>query len=82
MSEIDQYSNLLYGLAGVGVAGFVAYVVSQVAKLKDKIHQIEIEMRDKYASIEDTDALERKLDKSLEILYEICGKLGIPIRRD
>lgn len=82
MSEPDQYSNLLYGLAGVGIAGFVAYVISQLSKLKDRLHQIEIDMRDKFATNDQIEEVRAKVDRALEILLELCGKLGVPVRRD
>ncbi len=82
MNSPDQYSNLLYGLAGVGVAGFVAYVISQLSKLKDRLHQIEIDMRDKFATNDQIEDVRAKVDRALEILLELCGKLGIPVRRD
>ena len=82
MDNTDQYTNLLYGLAGVGIAGFVTYVVSQLSKMKDRLHQIEIEMRDKFVMSSDLTAVEVKVDRALEILFELCGKLGVPVRRD
>lgn len=82
MSDVDQYTNLLYGLAGTGVAGFVAYVISQFSKLKERLHQIEIEMRDKFVTSSDLAPVEAKVDRALEILFELCGKLGVPVRRD
>lgn len=82
MSDVDQYTNLLYGLAGTGVAGFVAYVISQLAKMKDRLHQIEIEMRDKFVTSSDLAPVEAKVDRALEILFELCGKLGVPVRRE
>lgn len=82
MSDPDQYSNLLYGLAGVGIAGFVAYVISQLSKLKDRLHQIEIDMRDKFATNDQIEEVRAKVDRALEILLELCGKLGVPVRRD
>ncbi len=78
----DNYTNLLYGLAGVGIASFVGYVISQLAKLKDSVHKIEIEMRDKFVTNTRLDEVEKKVDRALEILFELCGKLGVPIRRD
>ncbi len=82
MNNPDQYSNLLYGLAGVGIAGFVAYVISQLGKLKDRLHQIEIDMRDKFATNDQIEQVQVKVDRALEILLELCGKLGVPVRRD
>lgn len=82
MSDVDQYTNLLYGLAGTGIAGFVAYVVSQLSKVKDRLHQIEIEMRDKFVTNAALTDVEAKVDRALEILFELCGKLGVPVRRD
>jgi hypothetical protein len=82
MSEVDQYTNLLYALAGTGVAGFVAYVISQLSKLKDRLHQIEIDMRDKFATNDQIEEVRAKVDRALEILLELCGKLGVPVRRD
>lgn len=82
MSDVDQYSSLLYGLSGVGITGFVAYVVSQLSKLKDRLHQVEIEMRDKFVTSSDLAAVEAKVDRALEILFELCGKLGVPVRRE
>lgn len=82
MSEIDQYTNLLYGLAGAGVVGFVSYVISQLSKIKERLHQIEIDMREKFVTNEHITAVEAKVDRALEILFELCGKLGVPVRRD
>lgn len=82
MAAIDQYTNLLYGLAGVGIAGFVAYVINQFAKIKDRVHQMELDMRDKFATNDTIDGLTDKVDRALEILFELCGKLGVPVRRD
>lgn len=82
MSEVDQYTNLLYGLAGTGIAGFVAYVVTQLSKIKDRLHQIEIDMREKFVTNEHITAVEAKVDRALEILFELCGKLGVAVRRD
>lgn len=82
MSEVDQYTNLLYALAGTGVAGFVAYVVSQISKLKERLHQIEIDMRDRFATNDKVEEVRAKVDRALDILIELCGKLGVPVRRD
>lgn len=82
MSDVDQYTNLLYALAGTGVAGFVAYVISQISKLKDRLHQIEIDMRDRFATNDKVEEVRAKVDRALDILIELCGKLGVPVRRD
>lgn len=82
MSEVDQYTNLLYALAGTGVAGFVAYVISQLSKLKERLHQIEIDMRDRFATNDKVEEVRAKVDRALDILIELCGKLGVPVRRD
>lgn len=79
---IDQYTNLLYGLAGVGVASFVGFVISQFSKLRERIHKIEIDMRDRFVTNEHLTTVEAKVDRALEILFELCGKLGVPVRRD
>ena len=82
MNNPDSYTNLLYGLAGVGIAGFVAYVINQLGKIKDRLHQIELDMRDKFVTGSDLAPVEAKVDRALEILFELCGKLGVPVRRE
>lgn len=78
----DQYTNLLYGLAGVGIAGFVAYVLGAIQKIRDRLHQVELDMRDRFVTKDKLQAVEDKVDRALEILFEICGKFGVPIRKD
>lgn len=72
---MDEYSKLLYALAGVGVSGFVGWTVNSISNLKLKVRELEIR---------GDDVAEMKNDLKIltSLVWEIAGKLGIPIRRD
>lgn len=78
---MDEYTKLLYGLAGIGVAGFVGYVLRRLADLQDQLHRTRLDMQQRFATNESIDELREKVDRSIELLFEICGKLGVHTRR-
>lgn len=71
----DEYTKLLYFLAGAGVLGFVSWVVVSIVAIKTDIAVL----KSKEGGIRD---MKKSLDKLTEIVFEIAGKLGIPIRGD
>lgn len=71
----DEYTKLLYGLAGVGIATFVGWAVTKIANLNTRVAVLE----SKEGGIKD---MKSAVDKLTAIVYEIAGKLGIPIRGD
>lgn len=72
---MDEYTKLLYSLAGVAIAGFVGWTVISLINIKGEVRELKTK---------GSDIKEMKDDlKTLTLLvYEIAGKLGIPIRRD
>lgn len=72
---MDEYTKLLYSLAGVAIVSFVGWVIVSIMNLKGDV---------KGLVSKGNDIKEMKEDlKTLTLLvYEIAGKLGIPIRRD
>lgn len=65
---MDEYTKLLYGLAGIAVAGFVGWTVVSIIDLKIKTSVLQ--------------EVKSDLRHLTGVVYEIAGKLGIPIRRD
>lgn len=72
---MDEYSKLLYTLAGVGVAGYVGWSIVMITGLSTRVAVLE----SKEGGIKD---MKKSVDRLTEIVYEIAGKLDIPIRRD
>jgi hypothetical protein len=72
---VDEYSKLIYGLVGVGVAAFVGYVFKTLGNHNTRLAVLE-------TKDENNKGMKKSLDKLTEIVFEIAGKLGIPIRGD
>lgn len=72
---MDEYSKLLYTLAGVGIAGYVGWSIVMITGLSTRVAVLE----SKEGGIKD---MKKSVDRLTEIVYEIAGKLDIPIRRD
>ena len=70
---MDTFSPFVIGLAGVGVAGFVAWTVNSITNI-----------REEYVKRDSFDELRREFRqefRSLQTLViEIAGKLGVPVR--
>lgn len=64
----DEYTKLLYGLAGIAVAGFVGWTVVSIIDLKIKTSTLQ--------------EVKADLRHLTGVVYEIAGKLGVPIRRN
>jgi hypothetical protein len=62
----DEYTKLLYVLAGAAVIGFVGWVTVSIIDLKIKTSSIQEVRND--------------LKHLTGVVYEIAGKLGIPLR--
>ena len=39
---MDSFQTFVFGLASIGVAGFVAWTISSVFKLRNELHEMEI----------------------------------------
>lgn len=72
---MDEYSKLLYVLAGVALSGFVGFVLKAIGDLRNRVTRLEVKG-------ESADGIADKLEKLTALVWEIAGKLGIPIRRD
>lgn len=72
---MDEYTKLLYGLASIAIVGYVSWSIVSIIGLKIEVARLKTK---------DDDIAEMKKDiKTLTlIMYEVAGKVGVPIRRD
>lgn len=72
---MDEYTKLLYGLASIAIVGYVSWSTVAIISLKIEVAKLKTK---------DDDIAEMKKDiKTLTlIMYEVAGKVGVPIRRD
>lgn len=67
-SNLDEYTKLVYSLAGTGVVAFVGWTIYSIIDLKIRTSVVQEVRKD--------------LKHLTGVVYEIAGKLGVPIRRD
>ena len=71
----DEYSKLLYVLAGIGIAGYVGWSINAIINLKIRVSTLE-------SKSDDIREMKDDIKKINSVVWEIAGKLGVPIRRD
>lgn len=65
---MDEYTKLLYALAGAGVIAFVGWTIVSIIDLKIRTSVVQ--------------EVKTDLKHLTGVVYEIAGKLGIPVRRE
>lgn len=79
---MDQYSQLLYGLAGVGVAGFVGWAIKSISANTNAIKDLELRIAKEYVKNESVDEFRKDLKELTLMVYGIAGKLNVSVRRE
>lgn len=79
---MDSFPPFVVGLAAMGVVGFVAWTVSSVIKGRDDLHKLELSIGRDYVKKDAFDEFRKEFKVMSALMYEIAGKLGIPVRRD
>lgn len=72
---MDEYTKLLYSLAGIAVTGYIGWSVVSIIDLKGRVIKLE-------AKGDDIKEIKEDLKNLSSVVWEIAGKLGVPIRRD
>lgn len=78
---MDQYTQLLYGLAGVAIAGYVAWSVKSITQNKNDLKDLELRITREFVSNSDLEELKKDVKVLTQIVWEIAGKLGVPLKR-
>lgn len=79
---MDTFPPFVIGLAGMGVVGFVAWTIGSVVKGRDDLHKLELSVSRDYVKRDAFDEFRREFREMSKLMYEIAGKLGIPVRRE
>lgn len=79
---MDQYTQLLYGLASLAIAGFVSWTIYHITKVKGDIKDLELRIAKEYVKNEAVDEFRKDLKTLTAVVYEIAGKLNVPVRRE
>lgn len=80
--NVDSFPPFVVGLAGLGVVGFVAWTISSCVQNRIELHKLELKISSDYVKRDAFDELRHELKTMSALMYEIAGKLGIPIRRE
>jgi len=78
----DTFTTFVIGLAGVGVAGFVAWTIAMVIRSRSELAAFKLHVSEMYLKKDDIAELKDDVKQFSRVLYEIAGKLGIPTRKD
>jgi hypothetical protein len=78
----DAFTPFVIGLAGVGVAGFVAWVIGSIISLKHVHATLALHLSENYVKKDSFSDLQKEIKSLSQLMFEIAGKLGVPIRRD
>lgn len=76
------FAPFVIGLAGVGVAGFVSWVIRSIFIIKNDVAALRLHVAENYATNPDIQKLESqlekvstKIDSMLEVMYSIKAKV-------
>jgi hypothetical protein len=75
----DQYTQLLYGLAGVGIAGFIGWAIRSITSLNASIKDLELRIAKEYVKNSAVDDFKLDLKEITKVVYGIAGKLNVSI---
>lgn len=64
------------------MVGFVAWTIGSVIKGRDELHKLELSISRDYVKRDAFDEFRREFRDLSKLMYEIAGKLGIPVRRE
>ncbi len=78
----DPFSTFVISLAGVGVAGFVAWTIGMIIRVRTDVASLRLHVAENFMKKDDIDDLKRDVRELSHVIFEIAGKLGIPTRRD
>src|SRR3989304_469399 len=78
----DNFTAFVIGLAGVGVAGFVAWTVGMIIRARADIAALKLHVSEYYMKKDDLGEMKRDVRELRHVVFEIAGKLGIPVRQE
>ena len=79
---MDSFQTFVVGLAGIGVAGFVAWTVGNINKNRSALDAFKLEVANNYLKTNGVDELKQEMHALRNVVYQIAFKLGIPIKAD
>lgn len=79
---MDTFPPFVIGIFGAAVVGFVAWTVGSVIKGRDELHKLELSVNKDYVKKDAFNEFRKEFRELSILMYEIAGKLGIPVRRD
>lgn len=78
----DSFTTFVISLAGVGVAGFVAWTIGMIIRVRTDIATLRLHVSESYIKKNDLTELKRDVRELSHVIFEIAGKLGIPARKE
>jgi hypothetical protein len=78
----DSFTTFVISLAGVGVAGFVAWTIGMIIRVRTDTAALRLHMAENFMKKDDINELKKDVRELSHVIFEIAGKLGIPTRKD
>ncbi len=78
----DNFTTFVIGLAGIGVAGFVAWTIGMIIRVRTDVSSLRLYVAENFMKKDDIAEIKRDVRELSHVIFEIAGKLGIPTRKD
>lgn len=79
---MDSYAVLVLTLSGVFIAGFVGWTVKNVMESKRELAAFQLYVAENYIKKDTIAEFKNELRVMSALMYEIAGKIGVPVRRE
>lgn len=79
---IDNFTTFVVGLAGIGVAGFVAWTIGSINRNARALDAFKLDVANNYLKSNGVDDLKHELHALRNVVYQIAFKMGIPIKAE
>lgn len=78
----DNFTTFVIGLAGIGVAGFVAWTIGMVIRIRADVSSLRLHVAENYMKKDGLEEMKRDVRELSHVIFTIAGKLGISVRKE
>lgn len=79
---MDEFTKYLLAVAVPASVGYVGWSIASIIRLRVDLAALKLHVAENYPKHKDLDEIKKELRQLSMMIYEIAGKLGVPIRSD
>ena len=79
---METFPPFVVGIFGLGIVGFVGWVIGSIIKSRDDLHRLELKLTHDYVHKDAFTEFRKEFRQHCNLVLQIAGKLGIEVRRD